>query len=201
MSDTTVDVSRTTTGGLASTVELSGLRIAVRYRPAELEHLVGGDWYDVVVLPSRQVLVPVGTSPVTASRVRRGWWCSATRCVAWPPPACPPPSWSPGSTSSPTTSPTTSSPPRSAACTPRRRGSCGGREPDIQCPSSYVRGRPSPCPCIERRDQDLDECTEWLLTISSGFTASSLDERLDGLLEHSESNTEDDTCVVGIQVI
>ena len=34
--------------------------VAVRYRPAETEHLVGGDWYDAVVLPSGLVLLCVG---------------------------------------------------------------------------------------------------------------------------------------------
>jgi len=32
----------------------------VRYRPAETDHLVGGDWYDAVVLPTEQVLLAVG---------------------------------------------------------------------------------------------------------------------------------------------
>lgn len=41
-------------------VEAPGLRVAVRYRPAETESLVGGDWYDTVVLPSGLVLLSVG---------------------------------------------------------------------------------------------------------------------------------------------
>lgn len=41
-------------------IDAEGLHIAVRYRPAEEDHLVGGDWYDAVVLPSRQVLLSVG---------------------------------------------------------------------------------------------------------------------------------------------
>nr|BFD87449.1 SpoIIE family protein phosphatase [Streptomyces sp. Xyl84] len=41
-------------------LRVSGLEIAVRYRPAETEHLVGGDWYDTVVLPSGLVLLCVG---------------------------------------------------------------------------------------------------------------------------------------------
>jgi PAS domain-containing protein len=41
-------------------IETSGLRIAVRYRPTEQGHVVGGDWYDALVLPSRRVLVSVG---------------------------------------------------------------------------------------------------------------------------------------------
>ncbi|MFD6357104.1 SpoIIE family protein phosphatase [Nocardia tengchongensis] len=41
-------------------IEAFGLRMAVRYRPTEQDHLVGGDWYDVVVLPSKKILVSVG---------------------------------------------------------------------------------------------------------------------------------------------
>ncbi|MFJ4670697.1 PP2C family protein-serine/threonine phosphatase [Kitasatospora purpeofusca] len=37
-----------------------GLRAAVRYRPAAKRERVGGDWYDVLVLPDRQVLLAVG---------------------------------------------------------------------------------------------------------------------------------------------
>ncbi|MFF2659774.1 PP2C family protein-serine/threonine phosphatase [Kitasatospora sp. NPDC058032] len=38
----------------------TGLRAAVRYRPAAKRERVGGDWYDVLVLPDRQVLLAVG---------------------------------------------------------------------------------------------------------------------------------------------
>ncbi|MFE2917963.1 SpoIIE family protein phosphatase [Kitasatospora indigofera] len=41
-------------------LDLDDLRVAVRYRPAEKEHLVGGDWYDTVDLPSGQILLCVG---------------------------------------------------------------------------------------------------------------------------------------------
>ncbi len=37
-----------------------GLTIAARYRPATLRATVGGDWYDVVVLDDRRVLLVVG---------------------------------------------------------------------------------------------------------------------------------------------
>jgi hypothetical protein len=37
-----------------------GLEIAVRYQPAATQHLVGGDWYDAVTLPSGQLLLVVG---------------------------------------------------------------------------------------------------------------------------------------------
>nr|WP_049807009.1 PP2C family protein-serine/threonine phosphatase [Pseudofrankia inefficax] len=38
----------------------SGLAAAVRYRPAEQESLVGGDWYDAIELPDGQILLAVG---------------------------------------------------------------------------------------------------------------------------------------------
>ncbi|MFD9597186.1 SpoIIE family protein phosphatase [Kitasatospora sp. NPDC059973] len=41
-------------------LDLHDLRVAVRYRPAEKDHLVGGDWYDAVGLPTGQVLLCVG---------------------------------------------------------------------------------------------------------------------------------------------
>src|SRR5690606_28786518 len=41
-------------------IEAFGLQIAVRYQPTEEDALVGGDWYDAVVLPSKQILVSVG---------------------------------------------------------------------------------------------------------------------------------------------
>ncbi|AEW99356.1 SpoIIE family protein phosphatase [Streptantibioticus cattleyicolor] len=40
--------------------EVAGLEIVVRYRPAQAEHLVGGDWYDAVRLPDGRVLLAVG---------------------------------------------------------------------------------------------------------------------------------------------
>jgi PAS domain-containing protein len=44
----------------AHPVYSAGLRVAVRYRPAEEDQRVGGDWYDAVVLPDDQVLLTVG---------------------------------------------------------------------------------------------------------------------------------------------
>jgi serine phosphatase RsbU (regulator of sigma subunit) len=52
---------------------------------------------------------------------------------------------------------------------------------------------------IERRDRLLDDCVERLLAMSAQFTGS-LEDRLDHLLDHSDANTDDDTCVLGIQV-
>jgi stage II sporulation SpoE-like protein/ANTAR domain-containing protein len=44
----------------AHPVEAAGIDVAVRYRPAGQGHLVGGDWYDTLVLPSGEVLLVVG---------------------------------------------------------------------------------------------------------------------------------------------
>ena len=41
-------------------VEAAGIDVAVRYRPVGEGHLVGGDWYDTLLLPSKDVLVVVG---------------------------------------------------------------------------------------------------------------------------------------------
>jgi serine phosphatase RsbU (regulator of sigma subunit) len=44
----------------AKPVEAAGLEVAARYRPAGPGNLVSGDWYDTVMLPTRQVLLVVG---------------------------------------------------------------------------------------------------------------------------------------------
>lgn len=44
----------------AEPVASAGLDVAARYRPAGPAYLVSGDWYDTVLLPSRQVLLVVG---------------------------------------------------------------------------------------------------------------------------------------------
>ena len=41
-------------------VETAGLDVAARYRPAGQGHLVSGDWYDTVLLPSGQIMLVVG---------------------------------------------------------------------------------------------------------------------------------------------
>jgi serine phosphatase RsbU (regulator of sigma subunit) len=41
-------------------VEAAGIDVAVRYRPVGQGHLVGGDWYDALLLPDQQVLLVVG---------------------------------------------------------------------------------------------------------------------------------------------
>jgi hypothetical protein len=41
-------------------VEVAGIDVAVRYRPVGEGHLVGGDWYDTLLLPGKDVLLVVG---------------------------------------------------------------------------------------------------------------------------------------------
>jgi PAS domain-containing protein len=41
-------------------VEAAGIDVAVRYRPVGQGHLVGGDWYDALLLPDQRVLLVVG---------------------------------------------------------------------------------------------------------------------------------------------
>jgi PAS domain-containing protein len=41
-------------------VAAAGIDVAVRYRPVGEGHLVGGDWYDTLLLPDQQVLLVVG---------------------------------------------------------------------------------------------------------------------------------------------
>ncbi|WP_131769375.1 SpoIIE family protein phosphatase [Candidatus Protofrankia californiensis] len=55
-----VQLQRAITPFSADPVEATGLDVAVRYRPADQDHLVGGDWYDSVILPSKEVLLAVG---------------------------------------------------------------------------------------------------------------------------------------------
>ncbi len=44
----------------AEPLAAAGVEVAVRYRPAGPGHLVGGDWYDTLMLPSQEVLLVVG---------------------------------------------------------------------------------------------------------------------------------------------
>jgi hypothetical protein len=41
-------------------IEAAGIDVAVRYRPVGEGHLVGGDWYDTLLLPGMDVLLVVG---------------------------------------------------------------------------------------------------------------------------------------------
>jgi serine phosphatase RsbU (regulator of sigma subunit) len=52
---------------------------------------------------------------------------------------------------------------------------------------------------VERRDRPVEESLTHLLT-TARTAASTLDQQLDRLLTYSRSDTDDDTCIVGIRV-
>ncbi|MFH8752090.1 SpoIIE family protein phosphatase [Streptomyces rimosus] len=211
-----------------------GLQIAVRYRPAETESLVGGDWYDAVVLPSRRVLLCVGdiaghgieaatgmvvlrnalrglaitgagpaqllswlnivahhlTDQVTATAVC-GLYDPETRTLRWARAGHLPPVLVRG---------------REAARLPLVGGLLLGavaqatyEEAELQLEADdtllmYTDG------LVERRDTAIHDSLAQLLATAQS-PAATLEHRLDQLLTHSKSDTDDDTCLVGIQVV
>ncbi|MFC8986732.1 PP2C family protein-serine/threonine phosphatase [Streptomyces sp. NPDC014603] len=209
------------------------LSVAVRYRPAEAEQLVGGDWYDAVVLPSGLVLLCVGdvaghgieaatsmvvlrnalrglavtgagpgqllswlnivahhlTGAVTATAVC-GLYDPDARTLRWARAGHLPPVLVRGD---------------GAAPLPTVRGMLLGavaearyEEAEVTLAAQdtllmYTDG------LIERRDRTMEEALTQLLT-TVGTAPRSLDQQLDRMLTHSRSDTDDDTCIVGIRV-
>ncbi|MET8893359.1 SpoIIE family protein phosphatase [Streptomyces albogriseolus] len=214
-------------------LQMPDLDVAVRYRPAEAEQLVGGDWYDAVVLPSRLVLLCVGdvaghgieaatsmvvlrnalrglavtgagpgqllswlnmvthhlTGGVTATAVC-GLYDPATRTLRWARAGHLPPVLVRGA---------------DAAPLPAVRGLLLGAVPEARYEEGevqlaaednllmYTDG------LIERRDRSVEESLTHLLT-TAATVPGTLDQRLDRLLTYSRSDTDDDTCIVGIRV-
>ncbi|MFD7137084.1 SpoIIE family protein phosphatase [Streptomyces sp. NPDC059894] len=214
-------------------LEAPGLQVAVRYRPAEEEHLVGGDWYDAVVLPSRLVMLCVGdvaghgieaatsmvvlrnalrglavtgagpgqllswlnivahhlTGAVTATAVC-GLYDPVRRTLRWARAGHLPPVLVRAS---------------GAAPLPLLKGMLLGAVPEttyeeeeIQLAADdtllmYTDG------LIERRDRSVEESLTHLLSQASTVPPT-LDQQLDRLLTYSRSDTDDDTCIVGIRL-
>ncbi|MGW4600106.1 SpoIIE family protein phosphatase [Streptomyces sp. NPDC004457] len=214
-------------------LQVSGLQVAVRYRPAETEHLVGGDWYDAVVLPSGLVLLCVGdvaghgieaatsmvvlrnalrglavtgagpaqllswlnivahhlTGAVTATAVC-GLYDGERRTLRWARAGHLPPVLV-----------------READATalPPVKGLLLGAVPEARYEETelqlaagdtllmYTDG------LIERRDRSVEESVSHLLETARA-APSTLDQQLDRLLTYSRSDTDDDTCIVGIRV-
>ncbi|MFJ9008497.1 SpoIIE family protein phosphatase [Streptomyces canus] len=214
-------------------LEVPGLDVAVRYRPAETQHLVGGDWYDAVVLPSRLVLLCVGdvaghgieaaTSMVVLRNALRGLavtgagpgqllsWLNMVahhltgavtatavcglydpehHTLRWARAGHLPPVLVRGS---------------DAAPLPLVKGLLLGAVPEaiyeeheVQLAVDdtllmYTDG------LIERRDRSVEESLAQFLTLARAVPPT-LDQQLDRLLTHSRSDTDDDTCIVGIRV-
>nr|WP_254405614.1 SpoIIE family protein phosphatase [Streptomyces sp. AC627_RSS907] len=214
-------------------LKVPDLQVAVRYRPAETEQLVGGDWYDAVMLPNGLVLLCVGdvaghgieaatsmvvlrnalrglavtgagpgqllswlnivahhlTGGVTATAVC-GLYDPARRTLRWARAGHLPPVLVRGAAAEPL---------------PLVKGMLLGaaaeavyEEDELQLAGEdtllmYTDG------LIERRDRSVEESlTQLLSTVRPA--PNTLDQHLDRLLTYSRSDTDDDTCLVGIRV-
>jgi serine phosphatase RsbU (regulator of sigma subunit)/PAS domain-containing protein len=214
-------------------LEVPGLDVAVRYRPAETQHLVGGDWYDAVVLPSRLVLLCVGdvaghgieaaTSMVVLRNALRGLavtgagpgqllsWLNMVahhlngavtatavcglydpenHTLRWARAGHLPPVLVRGS---------------EAAPLPLVTGLLLGAVPEARYEEQEVQLAVDDTllmytdGLIERRDRSVEESLAQFLTVARAVPPT-LDQQLDRLLTHSRSDTDDDTCIVGIRV-
>ncbi|MFF9622279.1 SpoIIE family protein phosphatase [Streptomyces griseosporeus] len=215
-------------------LQAPGLEVAVRYRPAEAEQLVGGDWYDAVVLPSGQVLLCVGdvaghgieaaTSMVVLRNALRGLavtgagpgqllsWLNIVahhlngavtatavcglydpdrRVLRWARAGHLPPVLVRSG---------------EAAPLPLVKGILLGALPDavyeeaeeLLAPEDtllmYTDG------LVERRDRSVEESLTHLVTTARS-APKTLDQQLDRLLTYGRSDTDDDTCLVGVRVM
>ncbi|MEU5217059.1 SpoIIE family protein phosphatase [Streptomyces sp. NPDC020807] len=214
-------------------LDAPGLDVAVRYRPAESESLVGGDWYDAVVLPSKKVLLCVGdvaghgveaatgmvvlrnalrglavtgagpgqllswlnsvahhlTAQVTATAVC-GVYDPESRTLRWARAGHLPPVLVRG---------------EEALDLPLLRGVLLGALAEAEYEETELRLEPGDTVLmytdglVERRDTAVHDSVAQLLTVARQ-PSDSLERRLDRLLARSKSDTDDDTCVVGVQV-
>ncbi|MFJ6793630.1 SpoIIE family protein phosphatase [Streptomyces sp. NPDC091268] len=214
-------------------LEVPGIRIAVRYRPAESESLVGGDWYDAVVLPDEKILISVGdvaghgiqaaTGMVVLRNALRGLavtgagpgqllgWLNtvtyhlpshmtatavcgiydpATRSLRWARAGHLPPVLVRGA---------------QAQAFPLAAGTLLGALPDATYAEEEVQLEREDVllmytdGLVERRDASVSDSLAQLLALASR-PAASLEKRLDNLLTYSNSDTDDDTCLIGVRV-
>ncbi|MFH8791713.1 SpoIIE family protein phosphatase [Streptomyces sp. NPDC017941] len=214
-------------------LETTDLRIAVRYRPAETESLVGGDWYDTVVLPSGQVLLCVGdiaghgvkaaTGMVVLRNALRGLamtgagpakllgWLNnvahhltdhvtATAVCALYDPAARTLRWARAGHLPPVLVRADD-----ATTLPLTQGLLLGALADVGYEEDTCRLHPGDIllmytdGLIERRDTAVHESLTQLL-VTAQKPADTLGQRLDHLLTYSKSDTDDDTCLIGIQI-
>ncbi|WP_282795403.1 SpoIIE family protein phosphatase [Streptomyces sp. CC224B] len=215
-------------------LDSADLRVAVRYRPAESESMVGGDWYDAVVLPSQQILLCVGdvaghgieaaTSMVVLRNAMRGLAVTGAgpaQLLSWL-----------NTVAHYLTDRVTAT----AVCglyDPARRtlrwaraGHLppvlirGQRATELRAVSGILLGAVSEAAyeeeelvmepddillmytdgLVERRGESVEDSLAQLLT-TARLPTTTLEQRLEGLLTHSKSDTDDDTCLIGIQVM
>ncbi|MEY9928702.1 serine phosphatase RsbU (regulator of sigma subunit)/PAS domain-containing protein [Catenulispora sp. GP43] len=215
-------------------IDNRGLQIATRYRPAEKGHLVGGDWYDAVVLPNQRVLLVVGdvaghgidaatemvalrnalrglaatgatsaqmlnwlgtvahhmSGSVVTATVFCGIYDPEDRTLRWSRAGHPPPLL--------VRDGKTTVPPMPEGVLLGALGDARYEEQTLQLQSGdtlllYTDG------LIERRDRDIEESLQDLLAIVQPAVGS-LEEQLEHLLLHSNADTDDDTCLIGVRV-
>ncbi|SMC66942.1 SpoIIE family protein phosphatase [Kibdelosporangium aridum] len=214
-------------------IDTFGLSIAVRYLPAESGALVGGDWYDAVVLPSKKILLSVGdiaghgieaaTGMVVLRNALRGLaatgagpakllgWLNLvahhltdsvmataicglydpeTRTLRWARAGHLPPLLVRDG---------------EASLLPLARGSMLGVVAEAQYEELQFDLAPADMlmlytdGLIERRDRNVDEALEELRALAES-TEGPLEQRLDLLVRHSNADTDDDTCIVAVQL-
>ncbi|MFF6996412.1 SpoIIE family protein phosphatase [Streptomyces sp. NPDC008313] len=214
-------------------LEAPRLEVAVRYRPAETEQLVGGDWYDAVVLPSGLVLLCVGdvaghgieaaTSMVVLRNALRGLavtgagpgqllsWLNivahhltgavtATAVCGLYDPQLRTLRWARAGHLPPVLVRDAE-----ASALPLVKGMLLGAVPEAAYEEDEVQLAADDTllmytdGLIERRDRSVEESLAQLLTTARS-APSTLDHHLDRLLTYSRSDTDDDTCIVGIRV-
>ncbi|WSQ14467.1 SpoIIE family protein phosphatase [Streptomyces sp. NBC_01231] len=214
-------------------LQVPDLQVAVRYRPAETEQLVGGDWYDAVVLPSGMVLLCVGdvaghgigaaTSMVVLRNALRGLavtgagpgqllsWLNivahhltgavtATAICGLYDPSRHTFRWARAGHLPPVLVRAAE-----AAPLPLVKGMLLGAVPDAVYEETEVQLAAGDTllmytdGLIERRDRSVEESLRHLLT-TARTVPRTLDQQLDRLLTYSRSDTDDDTCLVGIRV-
>ena len=214
-------------------LEVPGLKVAVRYRPAETQHLVGGDWYDAVVLPSGMILLCVGdvaghgieaaTSMVVLRNALRGLavtgagpaqllsWLNmvahhltgavtATAVCSLYDPDRHTLRWARAGHLAPVLVRGAE-----AESLPLVKGLLLGAVPEAVYEEHEVQLAVDDTllmytdGLIERRDRSMEESLAQLLAVAR-MVPPTLDQQLDRLLIHSRSDTDDDTCIVGIRV-
>ncbi|SEG70149.1 Serine phosphatase RsbU, regulator of sigma subunit [Thermomonospora echinospora] len=215
-------------------IDALGLHIVTRYRPAEKDHLVGGDWYDAVVLPSKQVMLCVGdvaghgieaaTDMVVLRNALRGLattgagpgqlltWLNqvahhltdnvtatalcalydpATRVLRWARAGHLPPVLVRGQ--------------EDATTLPMVGGLLLGALAEAEYQEGELQLQPGDIllmytdGLVERKDRSMQESLQHLMTTAQTPT-DTLEQRLDYMLTHSNSDTDDDTCLVGVRL-
>lgn len=216
-------------------LDLHDLNVAVRYRPAEKDHLVGGDWYDALALPTGQVLLCVGdvaghgieaaTGMVALRNALRGLAATGAgpgQLLGWL-----------NTVTHHLTDNVTATTicalyqPRTRALRWARAGHLppilvrDGRATELPTVSGILLGAIDQADyeegeirleagdtlmmytdgLIERRDRSLEQSLHDLLTTAGNADGlTELDRRLDHLLRYSSSDTDDDTCLIGVTV-